>query len=95
MDWPEAGRRSAETFAPVAGAEPHRLEVYLDGSEPMDVRLDGESVWPAWFKLEWKGTGDMSAKVRGVRLSTRLGDTIAIHPASAHRSASSSSGLRQ
>lgn len=79
MEWPSAGARSAETHAQVPGAEHHRLEVYLDGATPVDVRLDGESVWPVWFKLEWKGSGEMSAKVRGVRLATRLGDTIVIH----------------
>jgi hypothetical protein len=79
MSWPSAGARSAETFAPIAEREHHRLDVYLDGAEPTDVRLDGESVWPVWFKLEWKGSGEMSAKVRGVRLSTRLGDTIVVH----------------
>ena len=67
MSWPEPDR------------EPHQLDVYLNGAEPTDVRLDGESVWPVWFKLEWKGSGEMSAKVRGVRLSTRLGDRISVH----------------
>jgi hypothetical protein len=67
MSWPEPDR------------EAHHLDVYLDGAEPTDVRLDGESVWPVWFKLEWKGSGEMSAKVRGVRLSTRLGDRISVH----------------
>ena len=47
--------------------------------EVADARLNGESFWPAWFKIEFKGDGEMSAKVRGVKLSTRLGDTIAIH----------------
>jgi len=71
MSWPQPERES------------HRLDVYLDGADPTDVRLDGESVWPVWFKLEWKGSGEMSAKVRGVRLSTRLGDRIAVHTADA------------
>ena len=57
----------------------HRLDVYLVGGEVVDVRLDGQTVWPTWFKIEWKGTGDVSAKVRGVRLSTRQGDEIKIH----------------
>ena len=39
----------------------------------------GRSLWPTWFKIEWKGTGDVSAKVRGLRLSSRYGDVIAIH----------------
>ena len=60
----------------------HRLDVYLKDGKLADVRLDGESVYPTWFKLEWKESGEMSAKVRGVRMSTRLGDTIMIHTAS-------------
>ncbi|MFN8524323.1 MAG: hypothetical protein U0821_14585 [Chloroflexota bacterium] len=40
--------------------------------------LDGDSVWPGWFKIEWKGDGQLSAKVGGVRLSTRAGDDIVI-----------------
>jgi hypothetical protein len=79
MDWPSTPSR--ETFAPIEDRENHRLDVYLADGELVDVRLDGESVYPTWFKLEWKGTGEMSAKVRGVRLATRLGDTIAIHSA--------------
>lgn len=47
--------------------------------EVTDVRLNGESVWPTWFKLEWKGDGNLSAKVQGVRLSTGRGDEIRIH----------------
>ena len=77
MSWSEA--KTADAFAPVAGRENHRLDVYLTAGEVVDVRLDGESVWPVWFKLEWKGTGEVSAKVRGLRLATRYGDTIAIH----------------
>ena len=58
----------------------HHLEVDLDlDGQVRDVRLDSESVWPTWFKIEWKGTGDVSAKVRGLRLSSRHGDVIAIH----------------
>lgn len=41
-----------------------------------DLLLDGESVWPIWFKVEWKGNGELSAKVAGQRLSTARGDTI-------------------
>jgi hypothetical protein len=41
-----------------------------------DVQLDGESLWPIWFKIEWKGNGDLSAKIAGNRLSTRQGDEI-------------------
>ena len=61
-----------------------RLDVYLVRGEVVDVKLNGESVWPSWFKLEWKGNGELSAKVRGVRLSSGQGDEIAIH----HRDAS-------
>jgi hypothetical protein len=58
----------------------HTLDVYLvDGSRVGDVRLDGESVYPTWFKIEWKESGELSAKVKGVRLATRLGDVIKIH----------------
>jgi hypothetical protein len=53
------------------------LEVRLtpDGSLA-DVLLDGESLWPIWFKVEWKGNGQLSAKIAGNRLSTREGDEI-------------------
>jgi hypothetical protein len=57
----------------------HRLDVYLAGGELTDVRLDGESLYPTWFKVEWKETGEVSAKIKGVRLATRLGDEITIH----------------
>jgi hypothetical protein len=77
VSWPKA--RSAETFAPIGQRENHRLDVYLAGGEVADVRLDGKSVWPTWFKLEWKGTGEMSAKIQGFRLATRYGDAITIH----------------
>jgi len=55
-----------------------RLEVYLVDGEVRDVRLDGESLWPTWFKIEWKETGQRSAKIRGERLSTNYGDEIVI-----------------
>jgi hypothetical protein len=55
------------------------LDVYLQDGKLVDVRLDGESVLPTWFKIEWKESGELSAKVKGVRLSTRLGDEINIH----------------
>jgi hypothetical protein len=79
--------QSTETHAPDQTADSeenlnHRLDVYLKDGRLADVRLDGESVYPTWFKLEWKESGEMSAKVRGVRMSTRLGDTITIHTAS-------------
>jgi hypothetical protein len=57
----------------------HRLDVYLADGELKDVRLDGESVYPTWFKLEFKEGGEVSAKVKGVRLATRVGDEINIH----------------
>jgi hypothetical protein len=70
-------RRSADTFAPVSERGSHRLDVYLDElGELQDVRLDGESLWPIWFKVEWKGNGQLSAKIAGQRLSTREGDEI-------------------
>jgi hypothetical protein len=59
--------------------EAYRLDVYLEKGEVVDVQVNGQSVWPVWFKIEWKGTGDVSAKVRGIRLSTRQGDEIKIH----------------
>ena len=60
--------------------EEHRtLDVYLVDGRPVDLRLDGESLYPVWFKLEFKETGDVSAKVKGVRLGTRFGDVINIH----------------
>ena len=55
-----------------------RLEVYLQDGEVRDVLLDGESLWPSWFKIEWKETGQRSAKIRGERLSTNQGDEIVI-----------------
>ena len=57
----------------------HVLDVYLVDSRPVEVRLDGESVLPTWFKLEFKEGGEVSAKVKGVRLATRFGDVINIH----------------
>jgi hypothetical protein len=59
------------------------LDVYLEDGKLIDVRLDGESVHPTWFKIEWKETGEVSAKVKGVRLATRQGDEITIHQAPA------------
>ena len=63
----------------------HRLDVYLTEGQLTDVRLDGESVFPTWFKLEFKETGEVSAKVKGVRLGTRFGDEINIHQVAAAR----------
>jgi len=56
-----------------------RLDVYMHEGEIQDVRLDGESLWPSWFKIEWKENGQRSAKIRGERLSTNFGDEIVIH----------------
>jgi hypothetical protein len=76
VSWPATA--SSDTFAVPDGREDHKLDVYLVDGKVVDVCLDGESVWPTWFKLEWKGNGELSAKVRGVRLSTRHGDAITI-----------------
>lgn len=57
----------------------HVLDVYLRAGRPIDLRLDGESVHPTWFKIEFKEDGEVSAKVKGVRLGTRFGDQINIH----------------
>jgi hypothetical protein len=57
----------------------HTLDVYLDDGQLADVKLDGESLHPTWFKIEWKETGEVSAKIKGVRLATRVGDEINIH----------------
>ena len=70
---------SADRSPRIERSDSHRLDVYLADGQLVDVHLDGESVYPTWFKLEWKETGQVSAKVRGVRMSTRLGDTIKIH----------------
>jgi hypothetical protein len=63
----------------------HRLDVFLADGRLTDVRLDGESVYPTWFKLEFKEGGEVSAKVKGVRLATRFGDEINIHNVAAVR----------
>jgi hypothetical protein len=57
----------------------HRLDVYLADGQLADVCLDGQSVYPTWFKVEWKESGELSAKIKGVRLATRFGDEISIH----------------
>ena len=54
-----------------------QLEIHLArNGELRDVLLDGESRWPTWFKVEWKGNGHVGAKIAGRRLSTRDGDQI-------------------
>ena len=75
-EWP--ARYADDTDAADTG-DNHVLDVYLRDGRPVDVRLDGESLFPVWFKLEFKGDGEVSAKIKGVRLATRLGDEITIH----------------
>jgi len=60
-------------------ASAHTLDVYLQDGQLDDVKLDGESLHPTWFKIEWKESGEVSAKIKGVRLATRNGDVINIH----------------
>ena len=76
-DWPATP--SADKLAIPEGRENHVLDVYLVDSRPVDLRLDGESLFPVWFKLEFKEGGEVSAKVKGVRLATRFGDVINVH----------------
>jgi len=73
--------RTPDADAPTDSGAPdnHVLDVYLEGGKLVEVRLDGESVHPTWFKIEWKESGEVSAKVKGVRLATRFGDEINIH----------------
>jgi hypothetical protein len=79
-DWPETP--SADKLALPDNRENHVLDVQLSATgQLVDVCLDGESVLPTWFKIEWKESGDVSAKVKGVRLATRYGDTIQIRVA--------------
>lgn len=77
MAWPSTPPDDA--FAPIEARESHRLDIYLENGELVDAHLDGETFWPAWFKVEFKGNGELSAKVRGVRLSTRSGDQVTFH----------------
>jgi hypothetical protein len=60
----------------------HVLDVILADGQLTDVRLDGESQYPTWFKVEWKESGEVSAKIKGIRLGTRFGDVINIHQTS-------------
>jgi hypothetical protein len=76
-EWPQTP--GAETFAIPTDRQAHRLDVYLADGQLADVRLDGDSVHPTWFKIEWKESGEVSAKIKGVRLATRYGDEITIH----------------
>ena len=79
--WPATP--SADNRAIPDNRENHVLDVYLLNGRVADVRLDGESVHPTWFKIEFKETGEVSAKVKGVRLATRFGDEINVHQAPA------------
>jgi hypothetical protein len=79
--WPSTP--GSDTLAVPANRENHVLDVYLANGRVTDVRLDGESVHPTWFKIEFKETGEVSAKVKGVRLATRFGDEINLHQAPA------------
>ena len=68
--------------APSGGStevEVNELDVYLRDGQLVDVILNGESVFPTWFKLEFKESGEVSSKVKGVRLSSKRGDLIRIH----------------
>jgi hypothetical protein len=76
-DWPAAP--GASTFVVPEGRENHVLDVYLVDGKAVGLTLDGESVYPTWFKLEFKENGEVSAKVKGVRLGTRFGDRINVH----------------
>ena len=76
-DWPRTP--GADTLAIPENRENHVLDVYLADGRAVDVHLDGQSVYPTWFKIEWKESGEVSAKVKGVRLATRFGDSIHIH----------------
>jgi hypothetical protein len=75
--WPATP--SADKLAGTEDRDNHVLDVFLVDSRPVEVRLDGESVLPTWFKLEFKEGGEVSAKVKGVRLASRFGDVINIH----------------
>jgi hypothetical protein len=71
--------KDLDTFAGPATVETNEVDVYLRDGQLADVILNGESVYPTWFKLEFKESGEVSAKVKGVRLSSRRGDVIRIH----------------
>jgi hypothetical protein len=75
--WPSTP--GADTLAIPENRENHVLDVYLVEGRVADLHLDGESVHPTWFKLEFKENGQVSAKVKGVRLATRYGDSINVH----------------
>jgi hypothetical protein len=75
MRWPtidDAAQAGAVT-------DTHTLDVYLESDRAVDVRVDGESLFPTWFKLEFKETGEVSAKIKGLKLSSKRGDVIRVH----------------
>ena len=63
-DWPATP--PADTLAIPEDRENHVLDVYLVDGRPVDLRLDGESLFPVWFKLEFKENGEVSAKPTGI-----------------------------
>ena len=75
--WPSTP--GIDTLAVPENRHNHVLDVFLENGRLTDLRLDGEPVFPTWFKIEWKESGEVSAKVKGVRLATRFGDAINIH----------------
>jgi hypothetical protein len=77
VDWPSTS--PANKLGIPENRQNHVLDVYLENGRLADLHLDGESVYPTWFKIEWKESGELSAKVKGVRLATRFGDSINIH----------------
>jgi hypothetical protein len=79
-EWPSTP--GADKLAIPENRQNHVLDVYLVDGRLADLRLDGESVYPTWFKIEFKETGEVSAKVKGVRLATRFGDEINLHQSS-------------
>ena len=73
----------ADNSAASDGPGNHVLDVYFQDNRLVDVRLDGKSLFPVWFKIEFKGeSGEVSAKIKGVRLATRYGDEINLHSVS-------------
>ena len=75
MNWPTVD----ETTMAGATTETHTLDVHLEGDRAVDVQVDGESLFPTWFKLEFKETGEVSAKIKGLKLSSKRGDAIRVH----------------
>jgi len=48
---------------PATPSENHVLDVYLQCGRAVELVLNGESLYPVWFKMEWKETDEESAKV--------------------------------